>query len=182
LKSWWGDVSVIRRTVDSSITREFQFVSGVVICVFSSRLPTRTQGFLFQVHPTHPISMNFEHIAFNVADPVAVADWYVRHLGLRVVRHVAESHQVHFIADEASTVLEIYNNPPDQVPDYHSMDPLLFHLAFASSDPEADAARLVAAGATFATEVRPDAGTLIITLRDPWGLCFQLCKRARPLL
>lgn len=128
------------------------------------------------------VFMNFEHIAFNVADPVAVADWYVRHFGLRVVRHIAEPYQVHFIADGVSTVLEIYCNPPDQVPDYHSMDPLLFHLAFASSDPEVDAARLVVVGATPVAEVRPDAGTLILTLRDPWGLCFQLCKRSQSLL
>lgn len=126
--------------------------------------------------------MNFEHIAFNVADPAAVADWYVRHFGLRVVRHIAEPYQCHFIADEASTVLEIYCNPPDQVPDYSAMDPLLFHLAFASPHPEADAARLIEAGATSVAEVRPDAGTLILTLRDPWGLCFQLCKRTQPLL
>ncbi len=126
--------------------------------------------------------MRIEHLAFNVADPVAVADWYVRHFGLRIVRHLPEPNQTHFLADEGSTVLEIYCNPPDQVPDYASMDPLQFHLAFASEDPTADAARLVNAGASHVAEVRPGDGSLLLMLRDPWGIAFQLCRRSEPLL
>ena len=126
--------------------------------------------------------MNLEHIAFNVTDPVAITDWYVRHLGLRVVRHLPEPNQTHFLADSSDTVLEIYCNPPDQVPDYRSMDPLLFHLAFTSSDPEVDAARLSEAGATVIGEVRPDSKSLLIMMRDPWGVALQLCKRSSPLI
>lgn len=126
--------------------------------------------------------MKIEHLAFNVPDPVAMADWYVRHFGLRIVRHLPEPNQTHFLADASSTVLEIYCNPPDEVPDYGSMNPLQFHLAFTSDEPEADAARLVAAGATRLDEVRPDDGSLLIMLRDPWGVAFQLCRRATPLL
>ena len=125
--------------------------------------------------------MRIEHIAFNVADPVAMADWYVRHFGLRIVRHIAEPNQTHFLADDGGSVIEIYCNPPDQVPDYESMDPLLFHLAFASADPEEDAARLVAAGASRVSEVRPDDGSILLMLRDPWGVAFQLCRKAKPL-
>ena len=32
--------------------------------------------------------MNIEHVAFNVPDPAAAAEWYARHLGMRVVRRV----------------------------------------------------------------------------------------------
>lgn len=126
--------------------------------------------------------MKIEHIAFNVADPVAVAAWYCKHCGLRVVRHIPQPAQTHFLADGDATVLEIYCNPPDQVPDYRKMDPLLFHLALASSDPEADTERLVAAGAVFVGEVRPDASSHLVMLRDPWGVALQLCKRGKPLL
>lgn len=126
--------------------------------------------------------MKIEHIAFNVADPVAMTDWYVTHLGLRIARHIPEPNQTHFLADGASSVLEIYRNPPDQVPDYASMDPLLFHLAFTSEDPETDAARLIAAGATSVSEVRPDDGSVLLMLRDPWGVALQLCRRSRALL
>ena len=127
--------------------------------------------------------MKIEHIAFNVAEPVAVADWYCRHCGLRVVRHVPQPTQTHFLADGDATVLEIYCNPPDQVPNYREMNPLLFHLALASADPSADAQRLMAAGAVMVEEVKPPDGSAhLIMLRDPWGLALQLCKRSRSLL
>ena len=125
--------------------------------------------------------MKIEHVAFNVADPVAVADWYCRHCGLRVVRHIPQPAQTHFLADSDSTVLEIYCNPPDQVPDYRNMNPLLLHLALESADPSADSRRLVAEGAVLVEELRMDDGSHLIMLRDPWGLALQLCKRGKPL-
>jgi len=126
--------------------------------------------------------MKIEHVAFNVADPVAVAAWYCQHCGLRVVRHTPQPAQTHFLADADATVLEIYCNPPDQIPDYRKMNPLLFHLALASADAPADSERLIAAGAVFEEEVRPPDGSRLIMLRDPWGVPLQICQRARPLL
>jgi catechol 2,3-dioxygenase-like lactoylglutathione lyase family enzyme len=126
--------------------------------------------------------MKIEHVAFNVADPVAVADWYCRHCGWRVVRHIPQPAQTHFLADDSTTVLEIYCNPPEQVPDYRNLNPLLFHLALASADPATDTQRLIAAGASFVEEVRLPDGSQLIMLRDPWGLALQLCKRAKPLI
>jgi glyoxylase I family protein len=126
--------------------------------------------------------MKIEHLAFNVADPVAVAAWYGQHCGLRVVRHIPHPAQTHFLADSDSTVLEIYCNPPDQVPDYRNMNPLLFHLALASSDPAADSKRLIAAGAVLVEEIRQADGSHLVMLRDPWGVGLQLCKRAKELL
>lgn len=126
--------------------------------------------------------MRIEHVAFNVADPVAVAAWYCEHLGLEIVRHLPSPTQTHFLADDAGeTVLEIYCNPPDQVPDYPSMNPLLLHVAFVSESTEDDSARLIAAGATWVEELRFSDGTHLVMLRDPWGLALQLCKRTVPL-
>jgi catechol 2,3-dioxygenase-like lactoylglutathione lyase family enzyme len=126
--------------------------------------------------------MKLEHVAFNMADPLAAADWYCRHCGLRIVRHIPEPSQTHFLADSDSTVLEIYCNPPDQVPDYRHMNPLLFHLALTSVDPAADSKRLIAAGATFVEEVHLPDGSHLLMLRDPWGVALQLCKRAKKLI
>lgn len=126
--------------------------------------------------------MKLEHIAFNVADPVGVAAWYGEHCGLRVVRHIPEPAQTHFLTDSGSTVIEIYHNPPDQVPDYRSMDPLQFHLALTSADPVADSRRLMAAGATVVDDLQLADGSRLIMMRDPWGLALQICKRATPLL
>ncbi|MCX6367943.1 MAG: VOC family protein [Armatimonadetes bacterium] len=127
--------------------------------------------------------MRIEHFALNVAEPVAMAAWYVEHLGFRVVRHVDNTTQTHFLADESGqSVLEIYCNPPDQVPDYASLDPLIVHIALVSENPDTDRARLEAAGATYASEVRLPDGSQLTMLRDPWGLALQLCKRGTPLL
>jgi len=126
--------------------------------------------------------MKLEHFALNVEDPVAVAAWYVQHLGLRVARHIPAPAQTHFLVDAESTILEIYCNPPDQVPDYRSMDPLLLHLAFTSADPIADSKRLVAAGASYLSDTRLEDGSHLFMLRDPWGLALQLCKRAKALI
>jgi glyoxylase I family protein len=126
--------------------------------------------------------MKIEHIAFNVADPVAMAAWYGEHFGLRIVRHIPHPAQTHFLADTDSTVIEIYCNPPDAVPDYRNRDPLLFHLAFVSADPIADTQRLVAAGAVLVNELHQPDGSHLVMLRDPWGVPLQLCKRADALL
>lgn len=125
--------------------------------------------------------MKLEHIAFNVAEPVAVAKWYCSHCGFRVVRHLPEPAQTHFLADSGSTVIEIYCNPADNVPDYRSMNPLIFHLALISADPIEDSRRLCAEGAQVVEDLRFDDGSHLIMMRDPWGLPLQLCKRAKPL-
>lgn len=127
--------------------------------------------------------MKIEHIAFNVADPVAVAGWYVKHLGLEIVRHIPIPTQTHFLADDGgATVLEIYCNPSDQVPDYAAMNPLLFHLAFTSDSPDDDRMRLLTAGASAVDELKFHDGSHLVMLRDPWGVALQLCKRATPLV
>ena len=72
--------------------------------------------------------------------------------------------------------------PPDQVPDYAALDPLVVHIALVSDDPDTDRARLEAVGATYASEIRLPDGTQLTMLRDPWGLALQLCKRITPLL
>lgn len=127
--------------------------------------------------------LNLEHIAANVADPVAMAAWYVEHLGMRVVRHTPEPTQIHFLADAAGrAVIEIYRNDADAIPDYAAMNPLRFHIAFAASDPDAARAALVAAGATFVDERTLPDGSRLVMLRDPWGIALQLCKRTTPLM
>ena len=127
--------------------------------------------------------MKLEHFALNVADPRAMAAWYEKHLGLRAVRKQEAAPFTHFLADDSGTILlEIYCNPPDQVPEYRSMDPLLTHVAFVSADPDSDKASLVAAGALLVEDKALEDGSRVIMFRDPWGLAIQLCKRAKSML
>ena len=127
--------------------------------------------------------MKIEHIAFNVAEPKEVAAWFVENLGMKIVRHKDIPPYMHFLADESGAVLiEIYNNPPDQVPDYPSMDPLIFHLAFVSTNPTADKERLLKAGARLVEEMHTDAGDHLVMMRDPWGHSLQVCMRQSSML
>jgi glyoxylase I family protein len=128
-------------------------------------------------------ALTIEHVAFNVADPAAIAAWYVQHLGMRVVRQSAVPPFIHFVADAGGrTVIELYSNPIDAIPDYASMHPLRLHVAFATADPDGSRDALVAAGASVIDDLNREDGTRLIMLRDPWGLAIQLCKRPRPLL
>ena len=127
--------------------------------------------------------LNVEHFACNVSDPVAMAAWYVEHLGMRVIRRVDSPQHIHFMADaNGRVVIEIYNNTADPIPDYASMHPLRFHIAFVADDPDGIRTALEAAGATFVEEQKTPDGSRLLMLRDPWGLPLQLAKRATPLM
>ncbi len=129
------------------------------------------------------IEYQVEHFAINTADPVAVAKWYCQHLRMKIVRQGGPPKHMHFLADASDRViLEIYCNPPDQVPDYASQDPLILHLAFVVSDVAAVRKRLILAGAKPEGDiVTTPEGDQIAMLRDPWGFCIQFCKRANPM-
>lgn len=127
--------------------------------------------------------MKIEHVAYVVADPAAMAEWYVTHLGFTIRRALDESPFTHFLADDAGTMIEIYRQPHIRTPDYRDADPLTLHLAFVSHDVEADRARLLAAGATPVGEIQQtEAGDALAMLRDPWGFAIQLARRATPMV
>ena len=127
--------------------------------------------------------MKIEHFALNVEDPVAMADWYVKNIGLTIVKQVKTAPFMHFLADDSGRVMiEIYNNPQTEVPDYRNMNPLIVHLAFVSAEPDMDRDTLLKHGATIESEQKSGDGTHLIMMRDPWGLCIQLCKRGVPML
>ena len=128
--------------------------------------------------------MQVEHIAWQVKDPVAVAAWYVQHLGFQVNRRGKGPTLAHFIADNSGRViLEVYYNPAATIPDYPAMSPLHLHLAFAISDPVETRDRLVKAGATVVEDLTTThAGDQLVMLRDPWGFPLQLVKRVEPMI
>src|SRR3954451_21062892 len=101
---------------------------------------------------------------------------------MRVVRSLTEAPFTHFLADGSGrVVVELYGHDKAPVPDYASMDPLVFHIAFVSDDVGRTLRRLLAAGATGAGEVTvTPAGDEMLFLRDPWGVALQLVKRASP--
>jgi len=128
--------------------------------------------------------VKIEHVAYMMPDPAQAAKWYCENLGFRVVRSMEHSPFTHFLLDRSGSVMvEIYNNPKVQVPDYAAMDPLILHLAFMVDDVKAERQRLLAAGATAVDEVTvmPNGDELAM-LRDPWGFAIQLVRRGEPML
>ena len=127
--------------------------------------------------------MKIEHVAFQVADPAVMADWYVKHLEFCVRRSSDEPVVARFMADVSGAVmLEVYHNPKVPVPDYASMDPVLLHVAFVCDDVPSTIARLTAAGASLVRGPEILGDDELAMLRDPWGLALQLAKRKRAMI
>ena len=128
--------------------------------------------------------MKLEHLALNVPDPVAMAEWYCAHLGFTVKRRTEGPPFARFLCEAGGGVmLEIYHNNAVEPPDYGAMNKLTIHLAFQSDDVEADRAKLLAAGAKAEGGIDRDPnGDLITMLRDPWGVCIQIVKRTEPMI
>ena len=132
----------------------------------------------------HKNRIRLEHVAINVEDPAAMARWYRDNLGMKVVREGPPPANMRFISDAGGNMmLELYNNPPDEVPDYPSMNPLSLHIAFMVDDVKSITRNLTSAGATIAVDINTtEAGDELVILRDPWGVPIQFLKRAEPML
>lgn len=130
--------------------------------------------------------MKIEHVGYMVEDPIRVAEWYCAHLGFRVARGMQVSPFTHFLVDSAGqSMLEIYNNPAAQVPDYAALDPLVLHVAMDVGEEGIETVRdrLLAAGASLYSDLTlTPAGDQLIMLRDPWGLALQLARRMNAML
>ena len=125
----------------------------------------------------------FEHVAIDVADPVATADWWVRNLDFRLVRTSPDPFGPRFIVDRTGRVaMELYRSSTGAtLPDYPAMDTDTLHFGLVSDDPEADAARLVAAGARVVRRQRfPGLESVIV--KDPTGLSIQFARREQPVI
>ena len=127
--------------------------------------------------------MKLEHIAVNVPDVYAVAQWYVEHLGLRIVRADSHPPYITFLAgDHGETMIEVYSNPAGEYVDYGSMHPVTFHIAFAVEDMAAEQERLLQAGASPEGDIFiTPSGDELAFVRDPWGNTIQLVKRVYEL-
>lgn len=128
--------------------------------------------------------MKIEHFAINVNDPAGMAEWWAKHLDLKIIRADKTDPFIHFLSDDGDqTIIEIYNNPSGELPDYPNMSIFTFHIAFAVDEITAECERLLAAGATSASDIiTMGNGDKMRFVRDPWGLCIQFLQRAVPLL
>jgi glyoxylase I family protein len=127
--------------------------------------------------------MIFEHFALNVKDPVNMAKWYIDNFNMKVVRSLDKAPFTHFLADKTGrVVLELYANTSAKFPDHKSAHPLEFHFAFMVDDAESMKNKLINAGAKLEEDLKLDDGSHLATLRDPFGVCVQVCKRTNPMM
>ena len=119
--------------------------------------------------------MKLEHIGFNVAEPQKVMDWWCANLGF------TQTHPAFVVDATGQMAIEFYRNDAAPIPDYTAISPLTLHIAFLSEDVDADAARLVDAGATLLETVHKP-GFDMAMLRDPFGLAIQFVTRGTPIL
>ena len=128
--------------------------------------------------------MKIEHLAINVEKPTEMVQWYLDNLGMKIARANNDANETFFIVDDAGqVVLEVYNNPASPMPDYATMNPLMFHIAFSVADIESERDRLMAAGAIDIGDIATTpANDQLLFLRDPWHVPLQLVKRATPLM
>ena len=127
--------------------------------------------------------VRFEHVAINVKDPIAMADWYCKNLGMTIVFKADPPANTRFIKDAGGKArIELYNNSSAPIPDYASQDLLVLHFAFNVDNVKATCDRLIEAGAKMDKDVTVTAaGDEIATVRDPWGIALQFVKRAKPM-
>lgn len=124
--------------------------------------------------------MVFEHFALNINNIEEIVKWYVGNLGLKVVSEQKESSFMTFLADSSDrVVMELYYRPDEHITNFKTQHPLTFHVAFVSENAEQDKARLLGQGALFVEDVKKEDGSLLVMLRDPWGMPLQLCQRTQ---
>jgi predicted enzyme related to lactoylglutathione lyase len=123
--------------------------------------------------------VRFEHLAINVENPKAVADWYVQYLGLTIV---SASKKMIFVRDAGSHFMfELYNKP-EAKGSFSSLSHASAHVAFAVDDADALSKKMVEGGAKILKTFTNPVGDTVINMRDPWGNMLQIIHRVKPKL
>ena len=131
----------------------------------------------------NPDGYVLEHPAIDVADPVAVADWWCKNLGFTITKQKDDETHTTFIVDASGRIaIELYRaRTQPEAPDYASMDPLTLHFGFTSKDVDADIEKLTAAGATLVVHEKAP-GFDGAMMKDPFGISIQFVKREQSVL
>jgi glyoxylase I family protein len=123
--------------------------------------------------------MKIEHIALNVKEPQAMAQWYVQHMGMKIVRaDDAPPYITFMVAEEGGCMIELYANAEAAYLEYGRFHRATIHIAFTVTNMQQQHDQLIIAGATADGEIRTTPkGDQLAFVRDPWGHTIQLVKR-----
>jgi glyoxylase I family protein len=120
-----------------------------------------------------------EHFAIYAQDAIALKDFYVQSLGMKVVLESGGDPPVFFLADDQGVALEIIGRPEGQS---NVNQRWVCHVAFWVDDVPATRAELDRQGIVFETETAVDNDAIKTAFfRDPEGNRCQIIWRARRL-
>jgi glyoxylase I family protein len=120
-----------------------------------------------------------EHFAIYAADTVALKDFYVDALGLRVIVEGSADPPGFFLADDAGTALEIIGRPSGEAAVNQRW---VCHVAFWVDDFAATRAALERRGLVFESDTAVESATLRTAFfNDPEGNRCQIVWRNTPL-
>jgi glyoxylase I family protein len=120
-----------------------------------------------------------EHFAIYGDDPVALKDFYVQALGMRVVFESASQPPAYFLADDHGMAIEILGRPAGMAAISQRW---ICHLAFWVDDVAVKKAELERAGIVFETETLADNDEIKTAFfNDPAGNRCQIVWRRKML-
>jgi uncharacterized glyoxalase superfamily protein PhnB len=136
-------------------------------------------------------TIRFEHFAYNTPEQKTAALWYVEFMDLNIpwskdidtTKNNYRNYRVPYVGDAGRNMsLELFGKP--EVPmTLAQMKHDEIHIAYATSEPEKLAKRMVYGGAKIVTPVRKESnGDIIIDMVDPYNFPVRLIKRAKPVL
>ena len=150
-----------------------------------SRMASLLGGFLllFTLFSSFTVSayasIRFEHIAIDVENPKAVADWYVKYMGLTII---SESKKMIFVGDpDHHCMFELYKKPGVKGR-FSSLSHDSSHVAFATDDAAGLSKSMVEGGAKILKQFTNPVGDIVINMTDPWGNNLQIIQRVKPKL
>jgi uncharacterized glyoxalase superfamily protein PhnB len=121
-----------------------------------------------------------EHIGLVVKDSEAMARWYHKAIGFKILNafETANGHVAFMQCCQTGLIFELITDRTLVPVEDALSHPLQLHLAVKSTGIDADKTRLLEMGASFVTDcptADPDARVLIV--KDPWGNFIQLAQR-----
>lgn len=125
--------------------------------------------------------LGFEHLAIAAIDSKALADWYIKIFGLRVVYENGKQPPTFLLKAPDDMVIEILPAGSGEKADYALTMVGFRHLALTVDDLDAAEAHLRAHGITEFIERRELGKSRLLFFRDPEGNILHLMWRAKPL-
>lgn len=122
-----------------------------------------------------------EHTGLAARDTCAMADWYVKTFGLKIVSDNGKTPPAFMLKAPDGRMIEILPATSGAPAAYDQFLHGLRHLAWQVTDFDAALAHVRAQGVTEFFDHRESADFRLIFFRDPEGNLMHLIWRARPL-